>query len=65
MRLTSQRARHPSITAYLLGGAGYALGLVLSAIYDLPSGALIAWMMVGVALVYYALQQRLRWLSNE
>jgi zinc/manganese transport system permease protein len=29
--------------AYLIGIAGYVLGLVLSAVLDLPSGALIVW----------------------
>ena len=29
--------------AYALGAAGYALGLALSALFDLPSGAVIVW----------------------
>lgn len=29
--------------AYLVGVCGYALGLVLSALFDLPTGALIVW----------------------
>ena len=29
--------------AYGLGAAGYALGLMSSAVFDLPSGAVIVW----------------------
>lgn len=31
------------MTGYLLGIAGFTLGLVISALYDLPSGAVIVW----------------------
>jgi zinc/manganese transport system permease protein len=41
--------------AYLTGVAGYASGLVLSTIFDLPSGALIVWCLTLVAIVVYAL----------
>jgi len=33
--------------AYALGAAGFALGLALSALFDLPSGAVIAWALAG------------------
>jgi zinc/manganese transport system permease protein len=33
--------------AYSLGGISYALGLLLSAWSDLPSGAVIVWMLAG------------------
>ena len=43
------------VWAYALGAAGYALGLALSALFDLPSGAVIVWALaacgLGVALV--------------
>ena len=39
------------IAAYAIGVAGYVLGLVLSAVLDLPSGALIVWTLAGCALV--------------
>lgn len=51
--LASQRAKRPLWVAYGLGASGYAVGLLLSALYDLPSGALITWTMVGIALVYF------------
>jgi zinc/manganese transport system permease protein len=37
--------------AYMIGALGYALGLVLSAILDLPSGALIVWTLAACALL--------------
>jgi zinc/manganese transport system permease protein len=41
--------------AYVVGITGYALGLVLSTIYDLPSGALIVWCLAVLAIVVYGL----------
>lgn len=38
-------------TAYAIGAAGYASGLVLSAVLDLPSGAMIVWTLAGCALL--------------
>jgi len=35
------------ITAYAIGIAGYVVGLVLSAVLDLPSGAMIVWTLAG------------------
>jgi zinc/manganese transport system permease protein len=37
--------------AYALGAAGFALGLALSAWFDLPSGALIVWALAGCGLL--------------
>jgi zinc/manganese transport system permease protein len=39
--------RQRTAAAYALGAAGFALGLVLSALFDLPSGAVIAWALAG------------------
>jgi zinc/manganese transport system permease protein len=36
---------------YGLGALGYALGLALSALFDLPSGAVIVWALAGCALL--------------
>ena len=36
--------------AYGLGALGYALGLALSALFDLPSGAVIVWTLAAVVL---------------
>ena len=41
--------------AFGIGGGGYAIGLVLSTLFDLPSGALIVWCLAGLAMVVYSL----------
>lgn len=51
--LATRQQRHALPSAYLLGGSGYLLGLVLSALLDLPAGAAIAWCLAGVALVWF------------
>jgi zinc/manganese transport system permease protein len=38
--------------AYGLGAAGYALGLALSAVLDLPSGAVIVWTLAACAVAF-------------
>ena len=40
---------------YAIGGAGYALGLALSALFDLPSGAVIVWTLAACALAFAAI----------
>ena len=40
--------------ALATGMGGYALGLVMSIIYDLPSGALIVWALALLAILVYA-----------
>lgn len=44
--------------AYLIGVGGYAFGLVLSVVLDLPSGALIVWCLALLAMLVYALGPR-------
>jgi zinc/manganese transport system permease protein len=39
----AQRGARRHLVAYALGALGYALGLALSALLDLPSGAVIVW----------------------
>ena len=39
------------VYAYATGTAGYVLGLVLSAVLDLPSGAMIVWTLVACGIV--------------
>jgi zinc/manganese transport system permease protein len=36
---------------YALGAVGYALGLILSAVLDLPSGAVVVWALAGCGLM--------------
>lgn len=40
------------IAAYAIGVAGYALGLALSALFDLPSGAIVVCTLAGVGLLF-------------
>lgn len=44
------RGRHRLIGAYTIGAASYLLGIVLSSLLDLPTGAVIVWTMAAVAL---------------
>jgi zinc/manganese transport system permease protein len=39
------------VVAYALGACGYVFGLVLSAVLDLPSGALIVWTLAGCGIL--------------
>jgi len=42
---------HRLAAAWALGAAGYAGGLLLSTAADLPSGPMIVWVLVSVAVV--------------
>lgn len=44
--------------AYLVGIGGYGVGLVLSVVLDLPSGALIVWCLAALAILAYSLGPR-------
>ena len=44
--------------AYAIGVLGYVAGLVLSALFDLPTGALIVWCLAAVAAAVMALRGR-------
>jgi zinc/manganese transport system permease protein len=50
--------KHQLPLAYAIGAAGYAAGLVLSTLYDLPSGALIVWCLTVIAVGVYAVGPR-------
>jgi zinc/manganese transport system permease protein len=45
------RGRGRLLAAYAIGAAGYVSGLALSAVFDLPSGALIVWTLAACALL--------------
>ena len=55
---TRRLRRHRLAAAYALGGAGYVLGLVVSAATDLPSGPAIVWLMAALAMPLFALTGR-------
>ena len=48
--LTQQNA---TTKAFVLGVAGYASGLLFSALLDLPAGATIVWSLALISLIYY------------
>ena len=57
---TRTRPEAPALgLAWLLGAAGYTLGLLASALVDLPSGPAIVWSIVLCALAFRALSGRL------
>ncbi|TDY03972.1 metal ABC transporter permease [Thiohalophilus thiocyanatoxydans] len=47
--LASLHSTRPLITAYSIGLAGYFFGLLFSALFDFPSGAMITWCLAVVA----------------
>lgn len=52
---TRALARRRLAAGYALGAAGYAAGLVLSALTDWPSGPAIVWVMTALAVAFHAL----------
>lgn len=50
--LATLRLAKPLLPAYLLGIIAYVIGLVLSAYFDLPSGAMIALCLAITAIIY-------------
>ena len=57
--LTTRRiVRGRLALGYALGTAGYALGLVVSALSDWPSGPAIVWVMTALAVVVFAFGSR-------
>jgi zinc/manganese transport system permease protein len=57
---TRRFVRRRLIVGYALGAAGYALGLVVSALSDWPSGPAIVWVMTALALIVFASGPRRR-----
>jgi zinc/manganese transport system permease protein len=57
-------ARHQLPVGYALGASGYVIGLVLSAIFDLPSGAVIVWAIALLGFAIYVLSGQGRALKS-
>ena len=55
---TRRMTRHRLAAAWTIGAAGYAIGLLLSARFDLPSGPLIVWVLVALAIAWEAIVPR-------
>jgi zinc/manganese transport system permease protein len=52
---TRRMVRGRLAAAWILGALGYAAGLLVSTALDLPSGPVIVWVLVAVALAWYAM----------
>jgi len=50
--------RKALVAGYVLGAAGYALGLALSVATDLPTGPVIAWTLATLAVAVFLLRRR-------
>jgi len=50
--LAVTRVRYPLAWGYAIGITGYTLGLTASALFDLPSGAIIVWTLAAAALAF-------------
>jgi len=59
-----QNKNRALIFAYLVGALGYALGLIVSAMFDLPSGPMIVWALVCVALLYKVIATKTVTIAN-
>ncbi len=57
---TRRLAQQRLAVGYALGAAGYALGLVVSAWSDWPSGPAIVWVMTALAVIVFAFGPRRR-----
>jgi zinc/manganese transport system permease protein len=57
---TRRMVRGRLAASYALGAAGYALGLVVSALTDWPSGPAIVWVMAVLAIAVFAFSPRSR-----
>jgi zinc/manganese transport system permease protein len=55
---TRRMARHRLAAAWGVGAVGYALGLLVSTVSDLPSGPVIVWVLVATGLASYPLTRR-------
>ena len=45
------RSGNRLLFGYVIGGLSYFVGIVLSALFDLPTGAIIVWTMAAIALI--------------
>ena len=44
------------VKAYVVGGLGFAVGLVVSVLTDLPSGAVVVWTMAAIGISFSAME---------
>jgi zinc/manganese transport system permease protein len=55
---TRQMERGRLAASWTIGAAGYVVGLVVSTVTDIPSGPVIVWALVAVALAVYPFSRR-------
>jgi zinc/manganese transport system permease protein len=55
---TRRMQRRRLAAAYAIAACGYALGLAISTVSDLPSGPVVVWSLVALALAWTALTRR-------
>jgi zinc/manganese transport system permease protein len=58
--LSTLNHTQPVIKAFILGALSYLMGLVLSALLDLPAGAAIVWCLAFNGLMYWAIMARFK-----
>jgi zinc/manganese transport system permease protein len=54
---TRNAASRRLLKAYSVGALGYAIGLVISVLTDLPTGAVIVWSMAAVGIVFSSIEK--------
>ncbi|HLD10181.1 MAG TPA: iron chelate uptake ABC transporter family permease subunit [Methylophilaceae bacterium] len=58
VRHSSSVARAGLATAYVIGAAGYITGLLVSSLFDFPSGPVIVWVLALIGIVYALLMSQ-------
>ncbi len=56
--VATQHTKKPITYAYLIGFLGYLVGLLVSALFDFPSGAMITWCLAVIAALFFLLTKR-------
>lgn len=54
---TRKTVRHRTLKTYAVGAIGYAIGLAVSVVTDLPTGALIVWALAATGIAYSTLDR--------
>jgi zinc/manganese transport system permease protein len=62
---TRRMQRHRLVASWSVGAVGYAAGLVISTLFDLPSGPVIVWVLVIAALIAYSAVGRLPMIVSD
>lgn len=63
--LATLKQQAPIVKAFVLGTLGYASGLMVAALFDLPAGATIVWALTTLALLYALLTGQFKLSSDK